>query len=102
MSKSQSRLDYCRTRFFAEIENLYASGIKYILLHRFLVWIGKRIIILPVRPDVILSPDHVSILQERESLLLRTADILREFSKCQDGESIYDFLTPWRIKETEV
>jgi len=102
MSKSQSRLDYCRTRFFAEIENLYASGIEYIVLHRFRVWIGKRIIILPVRPDVILSPDHVSILQERESLLLRTADILREFSKCQDGESIYDFLTPWRIKETEV
>ena len=58
--------------------------------------------ILPVRPDVILSPDYVSILQESESLLLRTADILREFSKCQDGESIYDFLTPWRVKETEM
>ena len=102
MSKPQPQLDYCCTRFFAEIENLYASGIEYIILHPFRVWRGKRIIILSVRPDVILSPDDVSILQESESLLLRTADILREFSKCQDGESIYDFLTPWRVKETEM
>ncbi len=103
MSESASQPDCYSSSLFIELRDLYdRQGIRLIILHRFRSLPGKRIIVFPVNPDVVLEAEHFEIIRGRASMLLRTEDVLRELPRCKDNESIYDFLSRLQIQETEV
>lgn len=103
MSESAHQPDYYSSSLFAGIQDLYdRQRVRLIVLHRFRSLFGKRIIIFPVNPDVVLKAEHFEIIRGRESMLLRIEDVIREFPRCKDDESIYDFLSHLQIRETEV
>lgn len=64
MSASTSQSDCCGSSFFLEIQDLYdRQGIRFIVLHRFWSLFGKRILIFPVKPDVVLGAEHFEIIR---------------------------------------
>lgn len=103
MSESAHQPDYYSSSLFAEIWDLYdRQRVRLIVLHRFRSLFGKRIIIFPVNPDVVLETEHFEIIRGQESMFLCLEDVIREFPRCKDDESIYDFLSPLQIQETKV
>lgn len=103
MSEFAHQPDYHSSSLFAEIYDLYdRKRVRLIILHRFRSLFRKRIVVFPVHPDVVLEAEHFEIIRGRASMLLRTEDVLRELPRCKDDESIYDFLSPLQIQETEV
>lgn len=103
MSESASQPDCYSSSLFIELQDLYdRQGVRLIVLHRFRILLGKRIMIFPVNPDVVLDTEHFEIIRGRESMFLHLEDVIQEFPRCKDDESIYDFLSPLQIQETEV
>lgn len=103
MSESASQSDCYSSSLFIELRDLYdRQGIRLIILRRFRSLPGKRIVVFPVHPDVVLEAEHFEIIRERESMFLRLEEVIREFPRCKDDESIYDFLSPLQIQETKM
>ena len=64
MSESASQPDCYSSSLFIELQDLYdRQGVHLIVLHRFRILLGKRIMIFPVHPDVVLEAEHFEIIR---------------------------------------
>ena len=96
MSEFASQSDCYSSSLFIKLQDLYdRKRVRLIILHRFRSLFRKRIVVFPVHPDVVLEAEHFEIIRGRSSMFLRLEDVIREFPRCKDDESIYDFLSVW-------